>query len=238
MNKTSTIFKMLSGLAITSLVIFGCEKDYKITNETPVSRSYTEEFDTVSRMYAEGWSFANFSVPQGTGTWAQGVFAPGKFGFDGFAAYSYKSSGNEYIYANYTTGNGLADCNTWMITPPLMMKNGDKISFYTRTIDATTFPDRLQVWLNPSDNTVDVGTQTALGTGKFTIKLIDINPTLTTTGYPETWTKYEATISGLPAVTVGIPRRVGFRYWVTGGGPSGNNSNYIGIDKFEFTAVD
>lgn len=239
MQKFLSIIKTVSLGAVTTLLIYSCEKDYKpAADKTPVSRNFTEEFDTVARLYNQGWSFANFSVPQGTTSWSQGIYAAGKLGFDGFAAYSYSSSPTEYIYANFNAGSGLSVCNTWMITPPLMMKNGDKISFYSRTIPSTAFPDRLQVWLNPTDNSDYVGTQNELGTGKFTVKLVEINPNLTSTGYPEVWTKYEATISGLPNAAVAIPRRIGFRYYVTGGGPSGNNSNYIGLDKFQLIAAD
>ncbi|MBE2235907.1 MAG: choice-of-anchor J domain-containing protein, partial [Anaerolinea sp.] len=53
-------------------------------------------------------------------------------------------------------------------------------------------------------------------------------------GYPQSWTQYTVTLSGLPANASG---RLAFRYFVTDGGPSGNNSNYIGIDTVEFTSA-
>ena len=46
-------------------------------------------------------------------------------------------------------------------------------------------------------------------------------------GYPNVWTQYTVTISGVPTATTG---RFALRYFVENGGPSGANSNYIGID--------
>ncbi|MBK7149288.1 MAG: choice-of-anchor J domain-containing protein [Bacteroidetes bacterium] len=64
--------------------------------------------------------------------------------------------------------------------------------------------------------------------------LLDINPTLTTAGYPTAWTQYNVTISGLSGPTSG---RLAFRYFVTGAGPSGSNSDYIGIDDVLYTST-
>ena len=42
------------------------------------------------------------------------------------------------------------------------------------------------------------------------------------------------TVSGLAGPTQG---RLAFRYFVTNGGPTGLNSNYFGIDTFEYASV-
>ena len=68
--------------------------------------------------------------------------------------------------------------------------------------------------------------------GDFTTLLLDINPTLVVSGYPDVWTQYTITLSGLPPAASG---RIAWRYFVTSGGPSGANSNYIGIDTVEYT---
>jgi hypothetical protein len=62
--------------------------------------------------------------------------------------------------------------------------------------------------------------------------LADINPTLTISGYPITFTQQTLTVSGLSGPTV---CRVAFRYYVTNGGPSGVNSELVGIDTFSIT---
>lgn len=232
-------FIYLLAVIFSGIIISACKKDGAPEVVVKPNYSMTEEFDSVINLYKKGWTFTNFSVPQGTGTWKQGVYAPGKFGPDGFAAFSYSASGSEYVYADFNVGSGLSVCNTWIFTPALMMKNGDKFSFYTRSIGGT-YPDRMQVRLNTDDNTDDVGTQNALSVGKFTKLFVDINSALQPSasgGYSTTWTKYEFTISGLPNIAVPLPRRIGFRYYVTDGGPSGANSNAIGIDLFKFESL-
>jgi hypothetical protein len=76
----------------------------------------------------------------------------------------------------------------------------------------------------------NVGT-TATDVGDFTALLLDINPTYTTTGYPNVWTQFTVTVTGVPSATLG---RLALRYFVENGGPTGVNSDYIGIDTFVF----
>jgi hypothetical protein len=106
------------------------------------------------------------------------------------------------------------------------LQNGAFLSFATRTVDVPQFPDRLQVRMSTNGASTDVGTS-ALDVGDFTTLMLDINPTLTTTGYPNVWTHYMVTVSGLGSPTTG---RLAFRYFVPGGGPHGVNGDYIGID--------
>ena len=76
---------------------------------------------------------------------------------------------------------------------------------------------------------VDVG-RTATDVGDFTTLLLDINPTYTTSGYPNIWTQFTVSLSGIASPTRG---RLALRYFVENGGPSGTNSDYIGIDTLE-----
>jgi hypothetical protein len=227
-KKYSLIFPGVFAFIIF-VVLYGCEKDY-VAKPAPVSKSFTEEFDTVANLYQKGWVFINNSKPQGAATWQQGLWASGKLGPDGWPAYSYRASGDEYVFAGYASGNDVATISSWMITPEIEMKNGDKFSFWTRTYTGSIYPDRMQVRMNLTDNSSQVG-NTENTVGKFTTLLTDINPTLAVHGYPETWKKYEFTIAGLADAA---KRRIGFRYLVSSGGPSGVNSNAIGIDQFKF----
>ena len=233
MNKKHSF--ILSGLLAFGLfaLINGCEKD-ELPQPPAVSKSFTESFDTVANLYQKGWAFINNSRPLGAATWQQGIFTSGKFGPEGFPAYSYRASGDEYIFAGYASGNDIATLSSWMITPAIEMKNGDEFSFYTRTYAGSTFPDRLQVRANLTDNTTDVGND-AGSVGKFTTLLADINPNLQSgpLAYPQDWKKYTITLAGLPAP---LKRRIAFRYYVTGGGPNGSFSNGIGIDEFSFVS--
>ena len=237
-NRFSFSF-LIAGLTGIFALVNGCQKDY-VAPVTPQSRSFVEEFDTVANLYKKGWVFNNNSRPQGAATWQQGIYqaVSGKTGitFDGFPAFSHKSSPDEYIFAGFlATGATVGGTiSSWMITPEMEMRNGDKVSFYTRTIAQTPFKDRLEVRFNPTDNTADVGFDST-SRGKFTTLLGTVNAGFTSTGYPATWTKYEFTIAGLPNTL--LKRRVAFRYYVSDAGSGATaNGNAIGIDKFEFNA--
>jgi hypothetical protein len=175
-----------------------------------------EGFDTV---LPAGWTTVNNSSPLGSISWFQGnsaVFPA----FDGAT--------NAYIGVNFNSGSGVSTLNNWLITPALALNNGDTVSFFTRTVDTPAFPDRLELRLN-SLNTLNVGT-TATTVGDFTTLLTSVNPTLTASGYPSTWTQITASITGLSGPTTA---RLALRYTVPNGGPNGANSDYIGVDRFK-----
>jgi hypothetical protein len=73
---------------------------------------------------------------------------------------------------------------------------------------------------------------TATSVGDFQTLLLDINPTYTLTDYPNVWTQFTVTVSGLGSSTTG---RMAFRYFVENGGPTGANSDCIGIDTVQYT---
>jgi hypothetical protein len=171
-----------------------------------------------------GWFLQNNSQPIGLTGWFQGNTTV-------FSAQA--GAATSYIGANFNNGAGLATISNWLLTPVLSLSNGDTFSFWTRTVDIPAFPDRLQLRLSTAGASTNVGTL-ATDVGDFTTLLLDINPTLTVAGYPSTWTQYTVTLSGLPPSTTG---RFAFRYFVTNGGPSGANSDYIGIDTVEYVSA-
>ncbi len=145
-----------------------------------------------------------------------------------------------YVGANFNSTSGIyfpiistPTISNWLITPTFTVSNGDVVSFFTRTTDnPATWPDRLQLRMSSAGTSTNIGT-TATSVGDFTVLAVDINPSLTTTGYPATWTQYSYTVTGLSAPTVS---RFAFRYFVTSaGGPSAPNGNYVGIDDFSYT---
>jgi hypothetical protein len=113
------------------------------------------------------------------------------------------------------------------------MQDGVVWTFYTRTVDVPTLPDRLQVRLSTNGASTNVGS-TAISVGDFQTLLLDINPTYTLTDYPTTWTQFTVPVSGVPSLTTG---RLAFRYFVENGGPTGNNADYVGIDAVAVTGV-
>jgi len=176
--------------------------------------------NTPSVPVVAGWSVTNNSSPNGTTSWFSGSnasFFPPQAGI-GFAAVDANSTTNENTISN------------WLLTPQIAFNAGDQVSFFTRTLNPVSFPDRLEVRLSTNGASTNVG-GTATTVGDFTTTLTTINPNLTQNGYPTAWTQF----------TVNMPTsgsgRVGFRYFVTNGGPSGSNSQMIGIDSLSVNAV-
>ncbi len=186
------------------------------------AQAITEDFLNITTLPAAGWFTQNNSVPVGTTGWFQGNSAvfPAQAG-----------ATTSYIGANFNNTTGTNTISNWLLAPNRTFNNGDVIKFWTRTTSKNPFPDRLQVRLSTAGASTNVGTG-AGGIGDFTTILQDINPTLAVGGYPEIWTEFTLTLSGLAGPTSG---RIGFRYFVTMGGPTGDNSNYIGIDTFSYT---
>ena len=173
-----------------------------------------------------GWSQLNLSSPIGTGLfsdWFQGTTG------GAFAA----NSAPDFRGASFLCGSGTATLSNWLFAPNVTLKNGDKFSFYTRSINGA-FPDRMQVRLSTNGTSTNVGAS-ATSVGDFTTLLADINPTYTATGYPTAWAQYTLTISGMPAA--GVSGRIAFRYFVENGGPGGANSNTIGIDDIIYSTT-
>lgn len=187
----------------------------------------------------EGFDTVTNGLPADNPNWAtqNNSFMPAQGYFQGnpavFAAHS--GATNSYIGVNYaSTGGTDATGDTisnWLITPQFTLNNGDTVSFYTQT--AGSFADRLQLDMSTNGASTNVGTLPT-DVGDFSTILIDINPNLDLTTYPLSWTQFTATVSGLSGPTDG---RFAFRYFVTDGGLNGNNSNYIGIDDFQYTPV-
>ena len=184
----------------------------------------TEDFGVV---VPTGWTVVNNSTTLGATSWFQGnstVFTAQAGAADSYAGANFNAVGNDPLNVD--------NISSWLISPTLSFDNGDLISFFSRTVTVPAFPDRLELRFSNVGGVV-VGTSDS-SVGTFTSLLLTINPTLTTSGYPSTWTNYTATITGLSGPTSGA---IAFRYFVVDGGPSGNNSDYIGVDTLTITAV-
>jgi subtilisin-like proprotein convertase family protein len=170
-----------------------------------------------------GWNITNNSAPVGTTSWFKAAAT---------SPFPSPAGGTDFNYAaaNFasTTTAAAGEISTWFLSPLVNIKNGDIITFKTRTTTGT-FPDRLQLRLSTNGASGNVGT-TAVSVGDFTTLLVDVNPNLTTTGYPLTWTTFTATVSG---ITGTVPGRFAFRYFVTNGG-GGANSDFIGLDDVQY----
>lgn len=180
----------------------------------------TENFDAG---LPAGWTVKNLSQPPGTLGWFQGNESV----FD-----AQQGAPNSYVAANFESGAEVSTISTWLILPTSTYRNGDTLSFFTRTAALSEWPDRLEVRFSNVGGT-DVGA-TATSVGTFSTLLVSINPTLSVGGYPEDWTQYSATLSGLTSPTTGA---LAFRYTVSDAGLFGVNSNYIGIDTVRVAAA-
>ena len=177
----------------------------------------SEEFVTGASLPL--WFMQNNSQPgPGTTGWFQGSTS---------AFPSHSGAGDSYLAANYQNGTGTSTLSNWLLTPQLFLQNGAQLTFWTRTVSVPVHPDRLQVRMSTNGASTNVGTL-ASDVGDFAVLLLDINPTYTTVGYPNVWTQFSVTLSGIASPTSG---RLAFRYFVENGGPTGPNSDYIGIDS-------
>ncbi len=185
-----------------------------------------EGFDDISAITAtgNGWKIINNSHQKGETSWFQGSYSP-------FIAYD--GPDNAYIAANFLNAslNVNGTISTWLITPRIAMQNDDVLSFWTRTTQGSTYPDRLEVRASVNGSSTFVG-NSASETGDFNILLLSVNPTLSGGGqYPDKWTEYKVVITGLSDVQYG---RIAFRYYVT---DTDKNGNYIGLDRVQFVSM-
>jgi hypothetical protein len=238
----------VKAMALLSIIFLGCGDDEKKNNTLPpppvVSASWSENFTDVANLGRRGWIIVNNTDRPGPEAWRRGRYeTTNKFttGTDyvvGFPAYAAERSQTDFVSVDMYAGSLVANMSVWLITPITKMKNGDQFIFYTRahTDDGTGSikdgSNRMQVRANYQNTSADVGNnwQTV---GGFTTVLVDINAALTFDGYPETWTRYVITLSGISGTING---RLAFRYFVPQGGPDGNNASLIGVDEVSFVS--
>ncbi len=181
-----------------------------------------ENFNALPTPFAlpTGWTSTNLSSPVGTGNWFAG-------NVNSFTAFNGPDNG--YIAVNFQSGSGVSTLNNWLMSPVVTVQNGDEISFYTRVPNASEWADRIELRqsvlgansTNPSGLT---------NVGSYSTLCLTVNPNLVASEYPQTWTKFSYIVTGL---TGQVSSRFAIRYTVPNGGPSGANSNYVGIDAFQ-----
>jgi hypothetical protein len=174
-----------------------------------------QDFNDVSTLAGQGWTLTNNSSPSGVSSWFQG---------NNGVLTAQAGSSTAYIAANYLNAAPGGNISNWLILPTLALRNGDILTFYTRTETNVQFADNLEVRLSSNGASANVGT-TASSVGDFTNLLLAINPALNVGGYPDAWTRESVTISGLGSMPT--LSRLAFRYYVSN---TAINGDYIGID--------
>ena len=134
--------------------------------------------------------------------------------------------GSQHLSANFNNTTGTSTISNWFMSPVRTFNNGDTISFWTRTVDSVSFPDRLRLMFSSAGASTSVAS--------FTTTLLSVNEGLTPVGYPSVYPQFTAVLSGLGGPTSG---RFAFNYNVTSGGPTGSNSDFITIDDVSYQAV-
>lgn len=168
-----------------------------------------EGFEDVAGLQTQGWRFINdSSVPLGPG-FGQGDAAK-------FAAQA--GTPNSFAFASFAI-NDAPDGEIYaaLITPALDLSKDTELSFWTRTVAGSSFPDRLAVGMFASDGNAG--------------ELLSINFGLRKGGYPSQWREYTVSLGGLGD---GVTGSFYFEYYLTDAEVSGN---YIGIDSITVTAV-
>jgi len=196
---------------------------------------YSYGFDAA---FGTDWITTNQSTPSTTSLWTKATYtAPLTNPLFGSGSTTTVPSGqaggtNSFALVNYTSTSGAGIISNWLITPSVNVKDGDVVSFYTRkgTDGTTDYADRLELRYSLAANAVTPSGGSS-GLGSFTSLGVTVNPNLASGFvYPKTWTKYSFTVSGVGNNPVAA--KFAFRYYVTDGGPSGSNSDLIGIDTF------
>lgn len=191
---------------------------------------------TPTAMTTAGWVFSNQSSPLGASVWSKSTYtvplSNPVFGSGNTTTVPVGQAGgaNSFMLVNFNSTTGAGTISNWLITPDITVQNGDIVTFYARkgTDGTQDYPDRLE--LRMSSATPTVLPSSATNVGSFLVSGVTVNPTLAGNFvFPKVWTQYSYTVSGLTGPTA---VKFGFRYFVTDGGPSGNNSDLIGLDSF------
>lgn len=175
-----------------------------------INVAYSDDFsqpnDTTS-LKARGYlPYYRGTGPQGTtATWFQGNPTV-------FAAFN--GAADAYVAANYNVVTGMNDIDSWLVTPAMNISAGDVISFYCRTQTGSTWPDSVRVMYSAAGDSTPEGL-TWVELGRFQ-------------AYDQAWEQKIYTVA-----TAGATARFAIRYAVIEGGPTGNNSNFIGIDQLD-----
>ena len=214
-----------------------------ISTETCIDASIINSQPTASQQGFDTYTVPGDSLPTGWSavtTGSTGVYnpfvTPGQpydatvqpYGFDA-------QSGPATSYAGFSwaagyDGSSWSFINTWLLSDSQTLNNGDVVSFWAREQSTASTTNRLEVRLSTNGDSAYIGQSgDPNGVGDFSTLLTSINPTLTVDGFPDQWTQFTATVSGLNGPTTG---RIGFRYNLSNQELVGGSGGYIGVDTF------
>lgn len=124
---------------------------------------------------------------------------------------AYEGPADGYVGQNFQGANGFL-IDQWLISPPINVNVGDTLSFWHRSPDNTIYDDSIYVrysttaGTNPGDFDVTWGRYKVSNNG---------------------WARWTGTFNHSGTV------RFAIQYYITDGGPSGNYSDYFGLDYLQ-----
>lgn len=201
-----------------------------INTSSPIGRKWfdvaeTPDFGSVNYLvtYFPGWAQAQFTLDSlqfPNAPFPQRYWAP---------AFASQIAVNGYVATSIACADVINlsgpsvpyNTSCWLTSPELLIKNDDKIIFYTYSKGLS----RLQLWISKT-NSLNVG-NSAYNTGDFDIKLLDINPTNAryetdpANAFPPEWTRFEGKVQGLDQPVKG---RFAFRYLLRDQDPIGRSA--------------
>lgn len=173
---------------------------------------YTDNFDganDTSSLKSRGYKiyYRSGGVQGIAPLWFQGALFP-----------SFNGPANGYLAANFQVVNGANNIDNWLVLPKKNVSAGDSIIFYARSDLGSTYPDSIRVMYSNAGDSIPEAAWTELGRFK--------------TNTSGQWERkaYRVNSSGANA-------RYAIRYNVVNGGPTGTNSDYIGIDALTLEAA-
>ena len=124
---------------------------------------------------------------------------------------AYEGPANGYVGQNFQGANGFL-IDQWLISPPVTVNAGDTLSFWHRSPDNTIYDDSIYVRYSTTAGTTP---------GDFDV----------------TWGRYKVSNNGWARWTGTFNHsgtvRFAIQYYITNGGPSGNYSDYFGLDYLQ-----
>ena len=217
-----------------SVFLASCKNDDYLLTPPPIAdQSFSEEFESISTMKANGWDTINASSPKN-------VPQPSWLG-PSITAYIPLFSGSGYVFSVNSVAQGSAGytiestISNWIVSKPLMLQNGDKIVFYTNSVTLDLTATGIELRMNKKNTGKNVGDGN--DPGDFTEVLTTVNPFQTVNqanSYPTTWTRFEATVGGLNKPVEG---RIAFRYYVPNNYQYSAATTIVAIDRFTYTSV-
>lgn len=170
--------------------------------------------------FNDDFSLANDTIglqARGYLTYNRSAGGPGlaPYWFQGSATFqaAFNGADSSFVQSNFQSVTGANNIDNWLVLPALNVNVGDAISFYSISVTASTFPDSIRVMYSAvGDSTPEDVSWVELG--KFKVNTAGV------------WQ-----LKTYSVTTAGATARFAIRYAVANGGPTGANSDNIGIDE-------